>query len=137
MGKLIFWAIIGAFFYIVVWPNLGGAKTEALAARTASELEQLLKDTRDYYKLRGHMTTIKDMTWVRNYDDFSAGFEVDKTINYGPYLKGVFKPCISMTFREKKGKAYIELRDLENSEKVCQEFVKRVEYTKLNGRYDL
>lgn len=137
MGKLIFWTIIGAFLYIVVWPNLGGAKTAALAARTASELEQLLKDTREYYKLRGHMTTIKDMTWVRNYDDMTAKFEKDKSINYGVYINGVFKPCVSMTFRDNQGKAYIELADLKNSDKLCQELIKRVEYTKLNGRYNL
>ena len=88
MGKLIFFAIIGAIFYIVVWPNLGGAKDRAVGMQSAMELERFLKDTKEYFQLRGNLTSIKDMSWVRNFSDVTVQLQPDQPISYGLYLKG-------------------------------------------------
>jgi|GEM_PF-1051800 hypothetical protein len=137
MGKLIFFAIIGAIFYIVVWPNLGGAKDRAFGMQSAMELERFLKDVKEYQELRGDLTTIKDMSFVRNFSDVNAKFELDQSIAYGVYLKGVFKPCINLILRESSGKKYIQIQDLKSQDTICEEFVKRPEITKFNNRYDL
>ena len=137
MGRMIFFAIIGAIFYIVVWPNLGGAKDRAIGMQSAMELERFLKDTKEYFQLRGNLTSIKDMSWVRNFSDVTVQLQPDQPISYGLYLKGNFKPCINLILRESSSKKYIEIQDLKSPDSICQEFVRRPEITKFNSRYDL
>ena len=77
------------------------------------------------------------MSFVRNFSDVNAKFELDQSIAYGVYLKGVFKPCINLILRESSSKKYIEIQDLKSPDSICQEFVRRPEITKFNSRYDL
>jgi len=99
--KLILFIIIGIVFYVIVLPMLGGAKNEALAIQAASELEQFVKDVKQYYGSRGRLVVISDMTWVRNFDNPNKILSTKQSTQYGPVIKEQFIPCLTISVKEK------------------------------------